>query len=295
MQAEFNPNLYNINLAGMMVGNGCTNWNVDTSPALPETLYNFQIIPKRVLDSYEANDCKYYGNPTFGKESTSPACLKAEATIQKLIYNLNIYDLYRAVYPTTLLDKSKKLRAEGRMGSTVIGGEVKTYKRGMTMSEYTPWLKNKRLTAGLNEEEEPILGDYFTDYMNRADVRKAFNIPDSVQPWEQCTNNIDYHELDECSMWIYPVLRHQTRMMFYSGDTDGAVPTYGSKQWIGELNWPVEEEWRPWFTNGQVSGYVERYDGLDFVTVKGVGHMAPQWARQPVQDMILAWIHDETF
>jgi hypothetical protein len=29
--------------------------------------------------------------------------------------------------------------------------------------------------------------------------------------------------------------------------------------------------------------------------VKGVGHMAPQWARQPVQDMILSWIHDETF
>jgi hypothetical protein len=164
----------------MMVGNGCTNWNVDTSPALPETLYNFQIIPKRVLDSYEENNCKYYGDPTFGKSSTSPACLKAEATIQKMLYNLNIYDLYRAVYPTTLLDKSKKLRSEGRMGSTIIGGEVKTYKRGMTMSEYTPWLKNKRLTSQLNQEEEPILGDYFTDYMNRADVRKAFNIPDSV-------------------------------------------------------------------------------------------------------------------
>ena len=83
--------------------------------------------------------------------------------------------------------------------------------------------------------------------------------------------------------------------MFYSGDTDGAVPTYGSKLWIQQLNWGVKEEWRPWFTEGQVSGYVERYDGLDFVTVKGVGHMAPQWARKPVTDMITAWIHDESF
>ena len=58
--------------------------------------------------------------------------------------------------------------------------------------------------------------------------------------------------------------------MFYSGDTDGAVATYGSKQWIKMLNWPVKEAWRPWFTNGQVSGYVEAYDGLDFVTVKGL-------------------------
>jgi len=39
-----------------------------------------------------------------------------------MIFNLNIYDLYRHTYPTTLLDKSKKLRAEGRLGSTIIDG-----------------------------------------------------------------------------------------------------------------------------------------------------------------------------
>lgn len=66
------------------------------------------------------------------------------------------------------------------MGTTVIGGEVKTYKRGMTMSEYTPWLKYKLF----DNDTEPILGDFFTDYMNLPEVRKAFNIPDSVQAWE---------------------------------------------------------------------------------------------------------------
>lgn len=29
------------------------------------------------------------------------------------------------------------------------------------------------------------------------------------------------------------------RMVFYSGDTDGAVPTYGSKRWIEQLDWPI--------------------------------------------------------
>jgi len=84
-------------------------------------------------------------------------------------------------------------------------------------------------------------------------------------------------------------------MMFYSGDTDGAVPTYGSKQWIKKLNRPVVEAWRPWLTNGEVSGYTERYQGLDFVTVKGVGHMAPQWAREAVTNMITAYTHDKPF
>ncbi len=62
----------------------------------------------------------------------------------------------------------------------------------------------------------------------------------------------------------------------------------GTKLWLKLLGWSVEEEWRPWFTNGQVSDYIEKYDGLDFFAVKGFGHMATQWARQPVQDMILA-------
>jgi len=94
-------------------------------------------------------------------------------------------------------------------------------------------------------------------------------------------------------MWIYEVLRGQIKMMFYSGDTDGAVPTAGSKAWISSLNWPVTELWRPWTTHSQVSGFVQKYDGLEFWTVKGVGHMAPQWAREPVTDMITSFIHGE--
>jgi len=80
MQAEFKPKLYNMNLAGMMVGNGCTNWDVDTSPSLPETLFNFQIIPRRILDTYQENNCLFYGDATYNPDVTnSPLCVKTEA------------------------------------------------------------------------------------------------------------------------------------------------------------------------------------------------------------------------
>lgn len=74
-------------------------------------------------------------------------------------------------------------------------------------------------------------------------------------------------------------MRNKYKILFYSGDTDGALPTYGSRQWINNLGWPITEEWAPWKTNSQVSGYIEKHDGLDFITVHGVGHMAPQWKR----------------
>lgn len=46
------------------------------------------------------------------------------------------------------------------------------------------------------------------------------------------------------------------RMMFYSGDTDGAVPTLGSKKWIKDLKWDIVSEYAPWYgEDGQVNGY----------------------------------------
>jgi len=68
--------------------------------------------------------------------------------------------------------------------------------------------------------------------MNKQETRDAFNIPDSVQVYEQCSSTLDYHVQDEASLWIYPILRNKYKLMFYSGDTDGAIPTYGTKQWI---------------------------------------------------------------
>lgn len=237
-----------------------------------------------MLDELEKNDCHAYFHNVRPATKT-PECLALEARIQQLSGKLNWYDLYRINYALPY--------GSERMGETVIDGEKRTYRRGMTMKEYTPWASHLVDTDSANLTLSGT--DFLTDYMNREDVRKAFNIPSSVQVWEECSSTLDYHVQDEASQWIYEVLRNKTRLMFYSGDTDGAITTYGSKRWIKSLNWPVKEAWRPWFTNGQVSGYTEIYDGLQFVTVKGVGHMAPQWARQPVTNMITAFTHNQPF
>jgi hypothetical protein len=41
------------------------------------------------------------------------------------------------------------------------------------------------------------------------------------------------------------------KMLFFSGDTDGAVPLLGSRRWITGLGWPIKQngEWQPWKTD----------------------------------------------
>ena len=46
-------------------------------------------------------------------------------------------------------------------------------------------------------------------------------------------------------------------------------------------------------TDAAISGYIIRYNGLDFATVHGAGHMAPQWKRKEVTRLITNWLHDE--
>ncbi len=95
------------------------------------------------------------------------------ARMEQLSGKLNWYDLYRHNY-----DLPASSNAD-RIGTTVIDGETRTYKRGMTQAEYTPFASHI-----VNSESANVVnGDFMTDYMNRQDVREAFNIPSSVQTW----------------------------------------------------------------------------------------------------------------
>lgn len=163
----------------------------------------------------------------------------------------------------------------------------------MTPQEYTPWM------GKFHKNDQTLIGDYQSDYLNNATVRTALHIPSWVnQTWNMCSDKIyiNYHLQDEASLWIYPILRYNNiRMVFYSGDTDGAVPTYGTKRWLQKLNWPLKDngEWRAWHgKDTQVAGFQTNYDGLDFFTFRGVGHMAPQWAPEHGQTFITNWIHN---
>lgn len=88
-----------------------------------------------------------------------------------------------------------------------------------------------------------------TDYLNRYDVRKALNVPDHVGPWNTCSDPVFklYRPQIETSQWIYKLLKpHGYKMLFYSGDSDGIIATYGSRLWLKSLDWAIKEDWRPW-------------------------------------------------
>lgn len=183
---------------------------------------------------------------------------------------LNPYDLFKSVATNhgTLKDGKKR--------------------HVIRMKDYAPW--HPRLK---NDERVLVDVDFLTKYLGNATVREALHIPAGTHEWSACTERITYTELPEASEWIYRVLKKAggIKMLHYSGDTDGVLPTFGTKSWIEKsLNWKKLSNFTMWKVDEQVKGMYRQYDGLDFVTIKGVGHMAPQWSPAAAHHMITGYM-----
>lgn len=83
-------------------------------------------------------------------------------------------------------------------------------------------------------------------YLNDPKVRGQLNIDASAGPWDLC-NPVKYDSDRSGSVDVYVQLKGKYRMLKYSGDTDGSVPTLGTLNWIRDLNWEVKEAWRPYY------------------------------------------------
>ena len=145
-----------------------------------------------------------------------------------------------------------------------------------------------------------VYGSYVVDYLNSYAVRDALFIPDTVQAWGYCTDNPlwNYASGKNASYSIYEemVTKHpEIKIMVYSGDTDGSVPTEGTLAWLDLLktdhNLQVTKKWAPYYWDGQVAGYTfETAHQLTFGSIQGCGHMAPQWKRPQTWKLIYDWM-----
>ena len=248
-----------------MVGNGVTDWTVDTTPAQFDFYYGMSIITREMHQTFKDNDCFWDGEGnTLIRHKNSKICNDTFDRYNEITSGIFFYDVLRA----------PECECPIKSG------------HGVSQKQMTPWVASA--------SSHPNLFDATGGYFNRADVRKAFHILPEVGKWAGCGGG-DYEPQVEASLWIYKVLRGHMRILKYSGDSDGAVPTVGTRRWIEKLNWEIKGPYRPWIVDNQVAGYVENRDGMDFVTIHGVGHMAPQWKPKEVQKMITNWVYGLDF
>jgi serine carboxypeptidase-like clade I len=92
----------------------------------------------------------------------------------------------------------------------------------------------------------------------------------------------------------------ELNVLLYNGDTDPCINSYNTQKWTAAVGQPETEAWRPWTIDGKarMGGYVTRYatDGagsFDFLTIRGSGHMVPEYEPRSAKTMLEYWLSGE--
>jgi carboxypeptidase C (cathepsin A) len=87
-------------------------------------------------------------------------------------------------------------------------------------------------------------------------------------------------------------------MLVYNGDTDPAITSFAAQNWTSHLGLKELAEWSPWTLDGckRVGGYVTRYEGgLDFLTIRGAGHLVPTYKPEAAFTFMTSWIEGKAY
>lgn len=185
----FDDDHMKMNLKGIIVGNGATDWTFDVQPSFPELVKFFNLIPASIYSNWTDHQCDLFFNGTIAFNKTTASAKYCEdiwGMIEDLTGDLNWYDLYRKNLEvnTTHDFWGNPLGEDHRVGKTKLkDGRETTYKRGHTFYEYVGkwnkhhpavWAKDKGL-----KDDIYTIADQVGDYFNNQSIKDLLHIDDT--------------------------------------------------------------------------------------------------------------------
>lgn len=277
---QLNSTALKINLKGVMVGNGVMDMDMTKRN---KALYKF-IWERRLVDEDIANVII----DLCDKDINAPSCQYEQSRVSDFFNVLNPYDIYGYCYPQTEASAQKKIKSRFHY--------TKFFLQGVTPNLELLDVK-KFLSADQDPQPKfssPCVGtDSVDEYLN-AKTGNTYTTQEALHirnpgDWNDCSEVVgnSYQPSQNGSIWIYEKLSaHNYSILIYSGDVDSVVSYVETIGYLNEMNLNITNGWRPWLvSNYQVGGYVTNYEGLNFTTVRGAGHMVPQYRREAAYKM----------
>ncbi|XP_071065242.1 lysosomal protective protein-like isoform X2 [Dasypus novemcinctus] len=135
-------------------------------------------------------------------------------------------------------------------------------------------------------------------WLNQNDVRQALHIPDSLPAWELCSPQVTsqyQRQYMDMAPFYQELLQHNLRALLYYGDTDMACNFLGGERFVEALKKQMVSPYQPWYWNKQVAGFFKEYEKISFLTVKGSGHMVPQYRPAQALKMFESFLKNTSF
>ncbi|XP_035507742.1 lysosomal protective protein [Morone saxatilis] len=269
-----------INFKGFAVGNGLSSFALNDQSLIYfgyyHGLFGEDLWRDLNINCCEKGSCNFYN-------SSSDACKTLVIVAFGIVYNsgLNEYALY--------LDCEGGRRSHRGYERTMIhlfkncGKHMHTLK----FSDGAP------SSVSLGEVPPCINSTAQMNWLNRGDVRKALHIPATLPPWDLCSDDVgeQYTTLYSTVKDVYlKLISLGLRALVYNGDTDMACNFLGDQWFVEDLGLEATTKYQTWIHDDQIAGFYQQFGNITFLTVKGAGHMVPQWAPGPAFHMFQSFI-----
>lgn len=270
-----------INFKGFAVGNGLSSFALNDQSLIYFGYYH-GLFGETLWHDLNINCCNQ-GSCQF-YNSSSETCKTLVIVAFSIVYQsgLNEYALY--------------LDCEGQRKSH------RGYERAMShlFKNYREHLHIRKFLDPVSLGEVPpcINSTAQTNWLNRGDVRKALHIPDILPPWDICSDDVgdQYTILYSTVKDVYlKLLSLGLRALVYNGDTDMACNFLGDQWFVEDLGIQATTKYQTWIHDNQVAGFYQQFGNITFLTVKGAGHMVPQWAPGPAFHMFQSFITNGSY
>ncbi|KAM9765048.1 lysosomal protective protein [Menidia menidia] len=274
-----------INFKGFAVGNGLSSFALNDQSLIYFGYYH-GLFGEDLWRELNINCCDK-GKCTFS-DPVSDTCKILVNMAFKIVYEsgLNEYALYLDCEGTRAFHKGYERAMSHLFKDMRINLPALKFLDGLTPS------------GSLKEVPPCINSTAQANWLNRGDVRKALHIEDSRPAWEICSDTVGAHYKSTYSTMrdVYlKLLSMGLRALVYNGDTDMACNFLGDQWFVEDLGIKATTKYQHWIHDDQVAGFYQQYGNVTFLTVKGAGHMVPQWAPGPAFHLFQSFIMNSSY
>lgn len=146
-------------------------------------------------------------------------------------------------------------------------------------------------------KKRPYQTSLVTKFLNVDVVKKALGVDESMV-FEHCSGVVSaamHEDMMKSVKHLVEFLVKRTRVLLYQGLYDikiGVVPT---EAWVKTMKWEgigkfLMADRKIWRVNGELAGYVQKWESLTNVVVFGAGHLVPADQALNSQAMIEDWV-----
>ncbi|KAF3325249.1 Serine carboxypeptidase-like 2 [Carex littledalei] len=157
--------------------------------------------------------------------------------------------------PITDMNFDKNAKVPFVHGMALISDELyESTKKSCSGNYMTP--SNIHCAKYLDTVTEDSLYQLSNFWANNGTVRDALGIhKGTIVDWHRCTHLPYTSNVQSAVPYHRTITSKGYPTLIYSGDHDAMAPYVGTQAWIRSLNFSVIDNWRPWYSSGQVAGY----------------------------------------